>query len=539
VATDNFWGKFRRWRRHRPFWGGLLLVLSALELFISGNMNLNGIELHLGPQGFLSYLLPLLLLICGMLSWFSPAQRLFYGVVSLLAALYTFIGLNLGGFFVGMLLGIFGGSLVIAWGPPRIKPDDEQTGEPPAGGPSLGQDQPGTSGAQPYGTQHDMEIAGHDDRPGPIRPATRDVETTAILPGFGAPEEPRGGGLGRAGKNPKTFVVGLIALTVTASFLVAGSRMPASAEDCPPGLPFRSASASVGAPASSSGGAVVAGGDGKVAAATPTKAADKSAAPAGSASTSAAAPAAADKKDDDLGKSIADGFQDFVDGVGNLLGISDDKSPSPSGSPTPSESSSAAPEPAKSSTSAEPPKSPAASSAAAPAASASGSASGQPSPSNSDDVPCLGARQLGKVASADDIPPVPVKPGLMEVDSLTMYDSTYDGVVTLTNKAGGTSKALKFSMNKAVNKPFSLTIDEPGNAQTVITSKELVTEGRVRFYTPEFKGKLFGLIPVTFTPEHPPPLTLPILWFTDVTIKLAYVRCDVLTADPMTLREKS
>jgi hypothetical protein len=59
----------------------------------------------------------------------------------------------------------------------------------------------------------------------------------------------------------------------------------------------------------------------------------------------------------------------------------------------------------------------------------------------------------------------------------------------------------------------------------------------VRFYTPKFQGKLFGLIPVTFTPESPPPLTLPVLWFTDVKIQLAFVRCDTLTADPLDVRE--
>jgi hypothetical protein len=509
VATDNFWGKFRRWRRHRPFWGGLLLVLSAFELFLSGNMNLNGMSVHLGPQGFLSYLLPVLLLVCGLLTWFSPAQKVFYGVVALLTALYTFIGLNLGGFVIGMLLGIVGGSMAIAWGPPRIKPDDKQPGRPPAGGgPGLGQEPP----AAP---------------PGPIRPATRDVETTAILPGLAPREDPRGGGFGHLGKNPKTFVVALVALTVTASFLVAGSRMPASAEECPEGLPFRSASAA--APATSSSAVAE---ESAKAAATPTKStagpAKSSATPATSASSSAA-------PSEDLGQAIADGFEDFVDGVGDLLGIGDKASSSPSVSPTPSGSGSAVPSPTKTTSASPAADSPAADS---PSAATSGPASASADPDDSA-VPCLGDRQFGLQASADDIPRVAAKPGLMEVDSLTMYNSTYDGVVDMPTKAGGTFKALKFSMDKAVNKPFSLTIDEPLKAQTVITSKELTTEGTVKFYTPEFKGKLFGLIPVTFTPEHPPPLTLPILWFTDAKIKLAYVRCDVLTADPMLLREKS
>jgi hypothetical protein len=145
----------------------------------------------------------------------------------------------------------------------------------------------------------------------------------------------------------------------------------------------------------------------------------------------------------------------------------------------------------------------------------------------------------GKVASADDIPLVAAKPGVMKVDSLTMYNSTYDGVVDMPTVGGGTFKALKFSMDKAVNKPFNLTIAEAHDATTVITSDELTTTGAVRFYTPSFKGNLFGLIPITFTPDSPPPLTLPVLWFTDVEIQLAYVRSDVLTGDPLKVAESS
>jgi hypothetical protein len=122
--------------------------------------------------------------------------------------------------------------------------------------------------------------------------------------------------------------------------------------------------------------------------------------------------------------------------------------------------------------------------------------------------------------------------------SLTMYNSTYDGVVDLPTRTGGTVHSLKFSMSKAVNKPFQLKVREPNGKNTVITSSELVTEGNVKFYTPKFTGKLFGLIPVTFTPDSPPPLTLPVLWFTDVTIDLAFVNCNTLTAQDMHLIEE-
>ena len=118
-----------------------------------------------------------------------------------------------------------------------------------------------------------------------------------------------------------------------------------------------------------------------------------------------------------------------------------------------------------------------------------------------------------------------------------MVNSTYDGVVDLPTRTGTTIKALKFSMDKAVNEGFTLTIDESNGADTVIRSDVLTTDRNVRFYSPRFQGKLFGLIPVTFTPDQPPPLTLPKLSFTDVTIQLAYVRCDTLTGKPLAITE--
>jgi hypothetical protein len=105
MATENFGDRFRRWRHGRPFWGGLLLILSGLEMFASANMELDNIKIHIGPQGFYSYLLPVMMIAAGTLTWFSPAQRLFYGVIGIITALYSFIGLNLGGWNAAMIKG--------------------------------------------------------------------------------------------------------------------------------------------------------------------------------------------------------------------------------------------------------------------------------------------------------------------------------------------------------------------------------------------------------------------------------------------------
>ncbi|WP_433293293.1 DUF6114 domain-containing protein [Actinoplanes sp. CA-030573] len=542
MATDNFWGKFRRWRRHRPFWGGLFLILSAIELFLSANMSLGALEIHIGPQGFLSYVLPAILVLCGLLCWFTPQQRLFYGIIALLAALYSFIGLNLGGFVIGMLLGILGGALIIAWGPPRSRPGTPLDGPPTDEPTDHDEDEPIDVGDDIFNSGDDhgrdveetqqIEIAGHDDRP-------HEQQPQQVRPaGFVIPRQrDRRSPLQRLGRNRNAITLAAVPLAVTASILVVGSTLPASAEECPKGMPSRSTAASSEAVSPKAAAAAKK----KIKPATSpasrstTKPAAKPASPTAPASTSvsASASASASKKSNP----VLDGISNFVDGVSNVLGIGDDESSTPSTSPASSKVTAPATTPAT--TPAEEPAKttpPAADPTTAPATTEPAKAdpaTTEPTPTaGSDDIPCLGARVFGKVASADDIPTVALKPGLMEVGSLTMYDSTYDGVVDMPT-AKGSFKALKFSMRKAENKPFKLTIDEPSGGQTVINSKSLTTTGDVKFYTPEFKGKLFGLIPVTFTPDSPPPLTLPVLWFTDVKIQLAYVRCDTLTGDPL------
>ena len=93
---------FRRWRKSRPFWGGLLLILAGVEIFYSGNLNLGNIQIHLGLNGFKSYIIPLVVVLCGALTWATPAQRMFYGIIGTAAAVYSVVSVNLGGFIIGL-----------------------------------------------------------------------------------------------------------------------------------------------------------------------------------------------------------------------------------------------------------------------------------------------------------------------------------------------------------------------------------------------------------------------------------------------------
>ncbi|MFJ5971250.1 DUF6114 domain-containing protein [Streptomyces sp. NPDC093060] len=113
---------FRGWRARRPFWGGLLLALGGGEILLTEKASLK-VVMHIGMQGLAGYLLPTLMLILGLLILFNPSQRLFYSITGVLLSLGTWLTSNLGGFFVGLLLGVTGSCLAFGWLPdqdPRV-----------------------------------------------------------------------------------------------------------------------------------------------------------------------------------------------------------------------------------------------------------------------------------------------------------------------------------------------------------------------------------------------------------------------------------
>ncbi|MFK0153383.1 DUF6114 domain-containing protein [Streptomyces sp. NPDC090499] len=113
---------FRGWRARRPFWGGLLLALGGTWILLTEKASLK-VVIHIGMQGLVGYLLPVIMVVCGLLTLFSPGQRLFYSVLGILCSLGTWVTSNLGGFFVGLALGAVGSCMIFGWLPdqePRV-----------------------------------------------------------------------------------------------------------------------------------------------------------------------------------------------------------------------------------------------------------------------------------------------------------------------------------------------------------------------------------------------------------------------------------
>jgi hypothetical protein len=113
---------FRGWRARRPFWGGLLLTLGGGWILLTEKASLK-VVIHVGMQGVAGYLLPCVMVLCGLLTLFSPSQRIFYSILGILCSLASWVTSNLGGFFVGLALGAVGSCLIFGWLPdqePRV-----------------------------------------------------------------------------------------------------------------------------------------------------------------------------------------------------------------------------------------------------------------------------------------------------------------------------------------------------------------------------------------------------------------------------------
>jgi len=124
VAVARQW--FRAFRRTRPFWGGLWLGLGGLWLLKFSNMSI-GLVLGSGWNQSAAYVVGGGMILFAVVAVFTPHYSGLVGFLGVLLALAAFISVNLGGFLIGSLLGILGGSMVWGWGEkkPRRKKSDQ------------------------------------------------------------------------------------------------------------------------------------------------------------------------------------------------------------------------------------------------------------------------------------------------------------------------------------------------------------------------------------------------------------------------------
>lgn len=111
---------FRYWRSTRPFWAGVLTFLAGVPILYVpyAHIGFGGLLLALSSTtGAGSLFIGIMLMVFGIAMWCQPQIRVVAGIAAILLSLMSFPVANFGGFFIGLLLGLMGGSLACSWEP--------------------------------------------------------------------------------------------------------------------------------------------------------------------------------------------------------------------------------------------------------------------------------------------------------------------------------------------------------------------------------------------------------------------------------------
>ncbi len=167
--------------------------------------------------------------------------------------------------------------------------------------------------------------------------------------------------------------------------------------------------------------------------------------------------------------------------------------------------------------------------AAGAAKEAAGEATASPSPTPSasesagtdvDDCPVATDEEGG----VDNAVPLPDDPWQLNASSLLLKGASYKGVVEVKTANGTTKKVLKYVISNGtdIGDLHQTVKDEQAgktyHVQAAEGSTSTIRDGDTVMYTESISGNLLGLIPITFDPEHPPPLDIPLIYFTKVTV---------------------
>ncbi|KAB1144527.1 hypothetical protein F7R91_22250 [Streptomyces luteolifulvus] len=159
---------------------------------------------------------------------------------------------------------------------------------------------------------------------------------------------------------------------------------------------------------------------------------------------------------------------------------------------------------------------------------AAADATSSPSPSASptkDAKDCAVATdEEGGVDNKVDLPD---NPWFLNASSLTLKGADYQGIVKVRTASGKIKKVLKFviSDGTVIGDLHQTVKDEQAgktyHVQAGKGTESTITNGDTLMYTESISGNLFGLIPVTFSPDNPPPLNIPYIYFTNVKVQQA------------------
>ncbi|MER6957744.1 hypothetical protein [Streptomyces sp. NPDC000618] len=155
-------------------------------------------------------------------------------------------------------------------------------------------------------------------------------------------------------------------------------------------------------------------------------------------------------------------------------------------------------------------------------------ATASPSPSESaatdvDDCPVATEDESGidnKIRLPDD-------PWFLNASSLLLKGADYQGIVKVKTANGTVKEVLKYVISDGTDiGDLHQTVADKQSGKTYHVqagkgTTSTIRDGDTIMYTESISGNLFGLIPVTFTPKSPPPLNIPLIYFTNVKVQQA------------------
>jgi hypothetical protein len=438
------WRAFRRWRRSRPYWGGLMMILGGLEILalpLTGVLIKGAIKfvIYIGIGGVFGVLIGVLLVTAGLVVWFNPTHRVFYGVAGIVLGLLSFPASNLGGFLIGMLLAIFGGAAAIAWAPldaapsPPAEPLPPSSAEPQAA-PSAGPSPAATEGLRELGF-------GEEEAPG----------TPSAPPG--SIPAPRREGNGHNGSSTHRF----LALTAMPALILAGMLTNGTARTAPASTFCILGLICLPVPGSGSG-------------ASGTSSPSPTASPSSSTSPSPSASATPDPPANQP--------------AGDSPSPSSSASPGSSASPSPSDSASGDPK-------TDPKTDPKADPSTAPSTSKTEKTSKQAS-----------KKIVAKNVAAPSGLEAASATSVLTADAATLDHFQFVGIVNLPVAGGGTEQTLEFTASSAsLTGDVNVAVTQNG-VTTNTSSPELDFSDDMTLYSTKLCGNIYGITgQVCFTPS--------------------------------------
>ncbi|MFE7890816.1 hypothetical protein [Streptomyces sp. NPDC057412] len=159
---------------------------------------------------------------------------------------------------------------------------------------------------------------------------------------------------------------------------------------------------------------------------------------------------------------------------------------------------------------------------------AAGEATATPSPSESagvdlDDCPVATDDEGG----VDNTVPLPDDPWYLNASSLLLKGADYQGIVEVKTASGKKKRVLKYVISDGTDiGDLHQTVNDKQSGKTYHVqaakgSTSTIRGGKTVMYTESISGNLLGLIPITFDPDNPPPLNIPLIYFTKVKVTQA------------------